>query len=584
VKLLELLPSLVNRLPKRARIPVMTGVAGLGAGGLAVAFHLAMHGVHHGGLMPLAKQGLGAFVIGSFLLIMTTSLAAGWLLTTFAPEAAGSGIPQLKAAFWKDFGYIKLRVIWVKFVAGALQIGGGSSLGREGPSVQLAGAAGSNIVGALGEPKQRRRLGAATGAAAGLAAAFNTPLAAVTFVLEELIGDLNSRLLGSVLFAAVLGALVAHGILGPQPAFSLAPLGEANWRAFGLVPVVAALASLVGVFFQRWALGLRLNCRQWSPNFPTWMRPAVGAFICWVLGMLVFWRTGSIGVFGLGYDDLSGALAGKMLWTTAGLLLVAKLLATVACYGTGGCGGIFSPTLFFGAMVGVVVAGAVNLLAALWGIDGFLSTNDIVMLAVVGMSATLGAVVRAPVTSILIVFEMTHQFAIVPPLMLTALISQAISRSLLKRNFYDQLLVQDGHDVERLRPMDNLRAWQEQPVGALANRRPILLNAIDETTLRKIVRAHPFSRFPLVEDGVVKGILEREEIDAALNAKRPPQLQPAIVIEPETSLNDVQNALFESPTGLLLVRGVGQDGRFGLVTIHDLLRAQQAAAEHPDDV
>jgi len=206
------------------------------------------------------------------------------------------------------------------------------------------------------------------------------------------------------------------------------------------------------------------------------------------------------------------------------------------------------------------------------------------MLAVVGMSATLGAVVRAPVTSILIVFEMTHQFAIVPPLMLTALISQAISRSLLKRNFYDQLLVQDGHDVERLRPMDNLRAWQEQPVGALANRRPILLNAIDETTLRKIVRAHPFSRFPLVEDGVVKGILEREEIDAALNAKRPPQLQPAIVIEPETSLNDVQNALFESPTGLLLVRGVGQDGRFGLVTIHDLLRAQQAAAEHPDDV
>lgn len=583
MKVLEVLPSLVSRLPKRARTPVMTAVAGLGAGALAVAFHVAMHGVHQGGLVPLAKQGLTAFAIGSFLLIMSTSLAAGWLLAAFAPDAAGSGIPQLKAAFWKDFGFVRMRVLWVKFIAGALQIGGGSSLGREGPSVQLAGAAGSNIVGAMGEPKQRRRLGAATGAAAGLAAAFNTPLAAVTFVLEELIGDLNSRLLGSVLFAAVLGALVAHGVLGPQPAFSLAPLGEANWRAYVLIPVVAALASLAGVYFQRWALGLRVNCRQWTPNFPVWMRPAVGGLICWILGVAVFWKTGSIGVFGLGYTDLSVALTGKMLWTTAGLLVAAKLLATVACYGTGGCGGIFSPTLFFGAMVGVFVAGAINFIGEFAGLTAPLNTNDIIMLAVVGMSATLGAVVRAPVTSILIVFEMTHQFAIVPPLMLTALISQAISRSMLKRNFYDQLLVQDGHDVERLRPMDNLRAWQEQAVGALANRRPIILSSLAENELRKALKAHPYSRFPVLENNELKGIMEREEAELALKAKRPPALQNAVVVQAETSLNEVQNALFESPTGVLLVQGVGKDGGFGLVTIHDILRAQQAAAENPSD-
>lgn len=583
MKLLALLPSLMARLPQRARTPVMTGAAGLGAGMVAVAFHVAINGVHHGGLVPLAKQGFTAFAIGSFVLVMVTSLAAGWLLNSFAPEASGSGIPQLKAAFWKDFGYVRFRVIWVKFVAGALQIGGGSSLGREGPSVQLAGGVGSNLAGVLGEPKQRRRLGAATGAAAGLAAAFNTPLAAVTFVLEELIGDLNSRLLGSVLFAAVLGALVAHGVLGPQPAFSLAPLGEANWRAFLLIPVVAAVASLAGVLFQRWALGLRLNCRQWTPSFPGWMRPAVGGLICWALGVAVFWRTGSIGVFGLGYDDLSEALTGKMLWTTAGLLLVAKLLATVACYGTGGCGGIFSPTLFFGAMVGVFTAGAANFIAGLAGVESPLNNDDIVMLAVVGMSATLGAVVRAPVTSILIVFEMTHQFAIVPPLMLTALISQAISRSLLRKNFYDQLLVQDGHDVERLRPMDNLRAWQEQAVGALANRRPIIITSLAAVELRKVLQAHPYSRFPVVEANVLKGILEREDAEEALKANRSPELLNAVVVEPGTSLNEVQNALFESHTGMLLVRGVGKDGGFGLVTIHDLLRAQQVAAENPAD-
>jgi CIC family chloride channel protein len=583
VKLLELLPSLVNRLPRRTRTLVMTAAAGLGAGASAVAFQVAMNGVHRGGLIPLAKQGLAAFAIGSLLLIVTTSLASGWLLSSFAPDAAGSGIPQLKAAFWKDFGFVKLRVIWVKFVAGALQIGGGSSLGREGPSVHIAGGVGSGLTGILGEPKQRRRLGAATGAAAGLAAAFNTPLAAVTFVLEELIGDLNSRLLGSVLFAAVLGALVAHGIIGPQPAFALSPLGEANWRAFLLIPVVAALASLAGVLFQKWSMDLRLNCRAWSPNFPAWMRPVVGALVCWALGVLVFWRTGSIGVFGLGYDDLSVALTGKMLWTTAALLLAAKLVATVACYGTGGCGGIFSPTLFFGAMVGVAVAGAVNFIAGLAGIESPLNNNDIIMLAVVGMSATLGAVVRAPVTSILIVFEMTHQFAIVPPLMLTALISQAISRSMLKKNFYDQLLDQDGHDVERLRPMDNLRAWQEQAVGALANPRPVVLSSLAEQEVRKVITTHPFARYPVIVNGVPEGMLEREEAELALHSKRVPQLQPVIVVEADAHLNDVQASLLESTTGSLLVRGIGPEAGYGLLTIHDLLRAQQVAAENPAD-
>lgn len=574
MKLVQLLPSLMTRLPRRAKTPVLTAVAGLSAGLVAVAFQLAMNGVYRGGLLPLSQQGFTKFAIGSFLIIMTTSLVAGWLLSSFCKEAAGSGIPQLKAALWKDFGYVNFRVIWVKFVAGALQIGGGSSLGREGPSVQLAGGTGSNLTGLLGEPKQRRRLGAATGAAAGLAAAFNTPLAAVTFVLEELIGDLNSRLLGSVLFAGVLGALVAHGILGPQPAFSLAPLGEANWHAYVLIPVVAAVASLAGVYFQKWSMGLRLSCRAWQ-NFPHWLRPAVGGLICWGLGLSVFWYTGRIGVFALGYDDLSEALTGKMLWTTAGLLLAAKLLATVACYGTGGCGGIFAPTLFFGAMAGVMVAGGASFVIPL-------TPDDIVMLAVVGMSATLGAVVRAPVTSILIVFEMTHQFAIVPPLMLTALISQAITRSMLTHSFYDQLLEQDGHAVERLRPLDNLRAWQEQAVGALANPKLVLLNSLNPDEVKKVLGAHPFARYPVIMNGQPQGILERDEAEMALRAKREPILQRAVVIEPGASLNEVQTALFESPTGLLLVRGVGPNGGFGLVTIHDLLRAQQAAAESPD--
>jgi CIC family chloride channel protein len=334
------------KLPERPRVILKTCAYGLVAGLVAVAFQLAINGCYRAGVVRLSNCSHTVFLWGSLGLILGTSLSSGWLLNSFSTDAAGSGIPQLKAAFWKNFGFVPFRLLWVKFIAATLQIGGGSSLGREGPSVQLAGTASSLLAGVAGEPKQNRRLAAATGAAAGLAAAFNTPLAGVTFVLEELIGDLNSRLLGSVLLGAMLGALVAHGIIGPQPSFSLAAIGEPAWHSYLLVPIVAVAGTLVGVAFQKSALGLRAWQRKW-PGIPAWLRPAMGGVICWALGVFVFFQTGRLGVFGLGYGDLSEALTGRLIWQTALLLLGAKFVATVACYGTGGCGGIFSPTLFF---------------------------------------------------------------------------------------------------------------------------------------------------------------------------------------------------------------------------------------------
>ena len=210
------------RLPVKTRGIVQTVCFGLAAGLVAVAFHLAIHTIFEHGIQRLTHQSTEVFLVGSFLIISGTSAIAGWLLSAFCPEAAGSGIPQVKLAFWKDIGEIPFRVVWVKFIAGALSVGGGASLGREGPSVQLASGLSSNLGGFLGMPKHKCRVACA----AGLAAAFNTPIAAVTFVLEEVIGDLNSRMLGSILLAAVVGALVAHGLLGEQPAFTLRGAGS----------------------------------------------------------------------------------------------------------------------------------------------------------------------------------------------------------------------------------------------------------------------------------------------------------------------------------------------------------------------
>ena len=538
---------------------------------LAVAFQLGINIFYQAGLVRLSGCSLATFAWSSFLLVLGTSMISGWLLHSVCTDAAGSGIPQLKTSFWKDFGYVPWRVLWVKFVAAILQIGGGSSLGREGPSVQMAGAAGSLMAGLAGDAKQKRRLGVATGAASGLAAAFNTPLAGVTFVLEELIGDLNSPLLGSVLLGAMIGALVAHGLIGPQPAFSLAVIGEPTWRSYLVVPVVAAAGTLVGVAFQMSALGLRARQRRWS-SVPVWLRPALGSLVCWGLGVLVFQQTGRLGVFGLGYDDLSEALSGKLLWQTATVLLAAKFISTVACYGMGGCGGIFSPTLFFGAMTGLGLAGLAQPILGL-------QPEGVVMLAIVSMSATLGAVVRAPVTSILIVFEMTHEFALVPPLMFAALISQAISRRLAPLNFYDALLKQDGHDVERFSPPRDLREWQSQPVSHLANPKPVVVVSLERNSLQTFLSDHPYGQFPVVMEGRVQGVLLREEAVAALRDLRPPALKVATICHPELPVREAQTRLIESQTGFLLVQTQPDQPLAGVLTLHDILRAQQAAVE-----
>lgn len=559
------------KLPERPRAIFKTCVYGLAAGLAAVAFQVALDGCYRAGVVRLSHLSHFTFLWSSFALLVGASLISGWLLNSFCSDAAGSGIPQLKAAFWKNFGFVPFRVLWVKFIAAALQIGAGSSLGREGPSVQLAGTAGSQLAGFLGEPKQKRRLGVATGAAAGLAAAFNTPLAGVTFVLEELIGDLNSRLLGSVLLGALLGALVAHGIIGAQPAFSLAAIGEPSWRSYLLVPIVAAAGTLVGVFFQKSSLALRARQKKWS-ILPAWSRPALGGIICWMLGVFVFFQTGKLGVFSLGYDDLSEALTGKLVWQTAALLLAAKFIATVACYGTGGCGGIFSPTLFFGAMTGLSIAEIAQPFLAL-------KPEGVVLLAIVSMSATLGAVVRAPVTSILIVFEMTHQFSLVPPLMLAALISQAISRRMARHNFYDALLEQDGHAVDRFSPPRDLREWQDQPVSHLANPKPVVARSLEAKEFEELLQSHPYVQFPVVIDGKVEGVLTRQEAGLALRERRPPVLAKATVCSADLTLRAAQMALIESQTGFLLLGNDADGSLVGILTLHDILRAQQAAAE-----
>jgi CIC family chloride channel protein len=560
-----------QRMHGQARPVLSTCLYGLVASLAAVAFQLAINWIYQRCYRTPAAGSLGHFAWISLAAIVASSLLAGWLLTSFCPEAAGSGIPQVKLAYWKEFGYAPERIAWIKFVAGVVSIGGGQSLGREGPTVQIGGNLASSLAGLLGVSKQQRRTASAAGAAAGLAAAFNAPLASVAFVLEEIIGDLNSPSLGTVLLAAVVGAFVVHACISAQPAFALPQISEPSWRAYLLMPFAAAFAALAGAVFQRGTLDLRAASRK-RPIIPKWLHPLAGSLLTWVIGFAVFARSGRLGVFGLGYDDLSDALAHGMAWRLAAVLLVGKLISTIACYGLGGCGGIFSPNLFFGGMCGVVVAG-------LGGHFLRLSQGDIVLLEVGGMSAGLGAAVQAPVTAILIIFEMTHQFALVPGLMLAGLVSQVIARAINPVNFYEEALEQDGHQMEHLVPPRDLRSWHGLPISAVATFKPIVITDLAEPALKELIEGHPYRHFPVVIDEQLRGVARRGEIEAAMAEHRAVKLETVPTCRPGDTIRGCQNLLIESPTQTLVVSDKADGKVLGIVTLHDILRAQVAMSD-----
>jgi len=565
---------LFHRLPEGPRDLVRTALYGIAGGLAAVAFQTTINFFINSVWGRLKDMEPLHFAWISLLLILSTSLVAGWLMSKLCPEAAGSGIPQIKLSFWRDFGFMRLRVALVKFIAGALTIGGGSSLGREGPSVQIAGVLASNVAGMTGVPRHQRRDAMSAGAAAGLAAAFNTPISAITFVLEEILEDLNNaRHLTHALFAAVIATLITHMFVGRNPAFDIPSIGDFSATVYPLALIVAALSALTGVGFQYMTLRWRSRIRTMH-NLPSWAKPAVGAFLTWLCGVMVFCTIGHIGVFGLGYSDLQQMLGGNMLWYAALLLLAAKFFATVSAYAWGGCGGIFAPNLFLGASVGACISDIADIWLPM-------TPSDHTVLTVVGMSACLGAVVRAPITSILIVFEMTQEFRFVPVLLLGGMVSQTVSRLILKENFYTEILRRDGANLEKVMPLRDLSVWENREVLTLATASPVVVHDLDAEELRKFLEKHSHHKFPVVTSGKCQGILDRAQALKALDLKQMPELHPPSWIQPHEPLSRARKKLLDSSTDLLVVAHSPDSPILGIVTIHDFLRAETKAMEGP---
>ncbi|MGA2350629.1 MAG: chloride channel protein [Terracidiphilus sp.] len=429
---------LLRRIPsERQRLLAVTILAGGLCGLAAVAFHLSIMGLEAIFIERANAAPGNSWIWWTIISPTLGGLVVGIGLTYFAPAAAGSGIPQVKVAYSLRHGMVTVRETIGKFVLCALQIGSGASLGLEGPTVQVCAGVSSMLarLARLG-PKNSRRL-ASVGMAAGIAAAFNAPIAAVTFTLEELIGDLDQTMLSGVIVAAALAAVVEHSILGSSPVFhvqgnyQLTKYSSLVWYA-----LLGLLAAIVSVAFTDSLLGLRAWFKRLT-GVPRWVHPAIGGAATGSMAVVALALFHLNGIAGDPYKTLTLALTGKMTATAMAVFCVLKLAATVSSYSSGGSGGIFAPALFMGGMLG----GAVGYLDV---IVFHHPADSIGAFAVVGMGAVFAGIVRAPMTSVLIIFEMTGGYGLVLPLMIANMSAFALARHWRHTPIYEALLAQDN--------------------------------------------------------------------------------------------------------------------------------------------
>lgn len=420
------------------RVFGLTIAIGALCGLAAVAFHEAIRFAQEL-VIDRAIEGDVWHWVPALLLAPTIGGAiTGAFLQYVLPTAAGSGIPQVKTAYALDTSGARLRDAVGKFAICVVQLGSGASLGREGPTVQICAGISTSLGRWLAlSPANLRRL-LPVGAAAGVAAAFNAPIAAVTFTIEEIVGSLDQTVLSGVVVAAALAAVVEHSFLGENPVLH-APAGAGMHHASSLVfyGLLGVAAAFVSVAFTDLLVGLRRLAKA-PGRIPMWMRPGLGGLVTGALAVVGVALAGEPGVAGGGYATLTRALEGQLAVHVLALLCILKLFATVTSYSSGGAGGIFAPALFVGAMLGGLI-GNVDVT-----VFGHVSHEELTSFALVGMGAVFAGVIRAPITSVLIIFEMTGGYGLVLPLMIANSVAYVIARRMRPLPIYEALLEQDG--------------------------------------------------------------------------------------------------------------------------------------------
>ncbi len=442
-----------------------------------------------GGLRRILLPTLGALVTGA-------------MLVRWFPEARGSGIPQTRAAIFIHDGHISLRTVLGKFGLCATALASGIALGREGPSVHIGAGIASVIARRLGLSTNQVRWLVPVGASAALAAAFNTPIAAVLFSLEEIMGDLHAPILGSVVLSSVTSWMVLHLVLGDAPLFHVAGYQLVSAWELMVYAVLGVVGGLCSVAFVKLVLTLRRRFQS-LPRSTLWWQPMIGGLAVGIIGFAV------PQVLGVGYDQVDRVLDGTVVLRFVVMLAALKIFATAICYASGNAGGIFGPSMFIGAMIGAAVGALAQIV-----LPGHTAGPG--AYALVGMGTAFAGIIRTPLTSVIMIFEVTRDYTIIVPLMISNLIAFYVSERLQHEPIYEALARQDGMHLPtgafrehalRLRVHAAIREAPEAIDGDLAVRHAA--DRFEGSTLDAL---------PVEDSAGFLGMLRRDEVKRAIRA------------------------------------------------------------------
>ncbi len=429
------------------------------------------------------------------------SAVMGYLLYRFFPDARGSGVPQTKAALYARGGRISLGTVIGKFFCTSTTLACGIPLGREGPAVQVGAGIASVLGRKLGLRPENVKALIPVGAAAAVAAAFNTPLAAVLFALEEVVGDLHAPVLGSVVLASATSWAMLRLLLGNDPLFQVPQYQLVHPGELGIYALLGVAGGFVSVAFVKLLLWMRARFLRF-PKKTVWFQPIAGGLTVGVMGWFV------PQLLGVGYAHVGTVLNGGMALRLMILLLVLKLVAVATSYASGNAGGIFGPSLFLGAMLGGIVGNVAHGL-----FPNYAGTPG--AYALVGMGTAFAGIVRAPMTSVVMIFEITRDYAVIVPLMISNLVSFFISARFQKQPIYEVLAQQDGI---HLPSVETLQQLEQRQVAQAMREATEILNAemTVQEALEKLNAGESLALLVCDERGVI-GVLRLEDLKREAN-------------------------------------------------------------------
>jgi CIC family chloride channel protein len=437
----------------------------------------------------------------------------GFIIYWFAREAKGHGVPEVMEAVALRGGRIRPRVVLAKMLASGLSIGTGGSVGREGPIVQIGSAIGSTFGQWLKIDQRRQRTLVGCGAAAGIAATFNAPVAGALFALEIILGDFGVAQFSPIVISSVAATVVSRHFLGNSPAFVVPEYSLVHWTELFAYAGLGILAGLAALAFIRSLYATEDAFDRLRAPLP--LKSMVGGAIIGLIGIQ------APHIFGVGYEAITDALHGNLVWQFMLILVLVKIVAVSVTIGSGGSGGIFAPSLFVGAMLG----GAVGTVVHLWWPTSAAGTGAY---ALVGMGAVVAGATHAPITAILIIFEMTGDYKIILPLMISCIIATLLATRMQRASIYTLKLLRRGVDIDRGRAVNVLQHVQVREVM-----RPDVVTAAPDDHLLTLISKfidHPGSTlFVTGEQGMLEGIVEVDQIRPIM--KDPGSLEALIIAE-----------------------------------------------------